>query len=41
LERRLYRTKKGGMISIPADVEDIIEIRPEDILVKDTIAKVK
>ena len=41
LERKLYRTKRGGMISIPADAEDIIEIRQEDILVKDTVAKVK
>jgi len=41
LQRRAYRTTKGGMISVPADVADIIEIRPEDILVKDTVAKVK
>src|SRR5579862_5657534 len=34
LERKLYKTKKGGMISAPADVEDFIEIRAEDILVK-------
>jgi hypothetical protein len=41
LQRRAYRTTKGGIISVPADVADIIEIRPEDILVKDTVAKVK
>lgn len=41
LQRRAYRTTKGGMISVPADVADIIEIRPEDILVRDTVAKVK
>jgi hypothetical protein len=41
LQRRAYRTTKGGMISVPADVADIIEIRPEDILVKDTVAKVR
>lgn len=41
LERKLYNTKKGGIISVPTDVEDFIEIRPEDILVKDTVAKVK
>lgn len=38
LERRLYKTKKGGMVSVPADGEDFLEIRPEDILVKDTVA---
>jgi len=41
LERKLYKTKKGGVISIPADVEDWLEIRLEDILIKDTVAKVK
>jgi hypothetical protein len=41
LKRRAYRTTRGGMISVPADVADIIEIRPEDILVKDTVATVK
>ena len=41
LEHKLYKTKKGGVISVPADVEDFIEIRAEDILVKDTVAKVK
>lgn len=41
LQRRAYRTTRGGMISVPADVADIIEIRPKDILVKDTVAKVK
>jgi hypothetical protein len=41
LQRRAYRTTKGGIISVPADVADIIEIRPEDILVRDTVAKVK
>jgi hypothetical protein len=29
------------MISVPAEIADIIEIRPDDILVKDTVAKVK
>ena len=41
LERKLYKTKKGGVISVPAGVDDLIEIRTEDILVKDTVAKVK
>ena len=41
LQRRAYQTTKGGMISVPAEIADIIEIRPEDILVKDTVAKVK
>lgn len=41
LERKLYKTKKGGMISVPTNVDDFIEIRSEDILVKDTVAKVK
>jgi 37-kD nucleoid-associated bacterial protein len=41
LQRRAYRTTKGGMISVPADVADIVEIRAKDILVKDTVAKVK
>jgi hypothetical protein len=41
LQRRAYRTTRGGMISVPADIADIIEIRPEDILVRDTVAKVK
>jgi hypothetical protein len=40
LARKLYKTKKGGVISAPADVDDFIEIRPDDILVKDTVAKV-
>jgi 37-kD nucleoid-associated bacterial protein len=40
LQRRAFRTTKGGMISVPADIADIIEIRPNDILVKDTVAKV-
>lgn len=41
LERKLFKTRRGGMISVPADAEDIIEIREEDILVKDQVAKVK
>jgi hypothetical protein len=41
LERRAYQTTRGGMISVPAEIADIIVIRPEDILVKDTVAKVK
>ncbi|HEY2120817.1 MAG TPA: nucleoid-associated protein [Candidatus Acidoferrum sp.] len=41
LERRLYKTKKGGMISVPTDVDNFLEIRSEDILIKDTVAKVK
>jgi hypothetical protein len=41
LERKLYKTKKGGIISAPTDVDDFIEIRAEDILVKDTVAKVQ
>ena len=41
LERRAYQTTKGGMISVPVEIADIVEIRPNDILVKDTVAKVK
>jgi len=41
LERKLFKTRRGGMISVPTDAEDIIEIREEDILVKDQVAKVK
>ena len=41
LQRRAFQTSKGGMISVPADIADIIEIRPQDILVRDTVAKVK
>ncbi|MGO9209425.1 MAG: nucleoid-associated protein [Terriglobales bacterium] len=41
LQRRAYQTTKGGMISVPAEIADIVVIRPEDILVKDTVAKVK
>lgn len=41
LERKLYKTKRGGVISVPTDVDDFLEVRPEDILVKDTLAKVK
>lgn len=41
LQRRAFQTTKGGIISVPADIADIIEIRPQDILVKDTVAKVK
>lgn len=41
LERKLFRTRRGGVISVPADAEDMIEIRPEDILVRDTVSKVK
>jgi hypothetical protein len=41
LERKLFKTKKGGVISVPSDVEDWLEIRPQDILIKDTVAKVK
>ena len=41
LQRRAYQTTKGGIISVPAEIADIVEIRPEDILVKDTVAKVK
>jgi hypothetical protein len=41
LDRKLYKTKKGGMISVPSDVENWLEVRPEDILINDTVAKVK
>ncbi len=41
LERKLYKTKKGGTITVPTDVDDFMEIRPNDILIKDTVAKVK
>jgi len=39
LQRRAYQTTKGGIISVPAEIG--VEIRPEDILVKDTVAIVK
>jgi hypothetical protein len=29
------------MISVPADIADIVEIHPNDILVKDSVLKVK
>jgi hypothetical protein len=41
LERKLYKTKKGGTISVPTNVDDFLEIRKEDILVKDTVMKVQ
>jgi hypothetical protein len=41
LERRAYQTTRGGIISVPVEIAEIIEIRPNDILVKDTVAKVK
>jgi hypothetical protein len=41
LQRRSYATKRGGMISVPADIADIVEIHPNDILVKDSVLKVK
>jgi hypothetical protein len=41
LKRRSYQTTRGGIISVPDQIADIVEIRPEDILVKDTVAKVK
>jgi 37-kD nucleoid-associated bacterial protein len=41
LQRRAYQTTRGGIISVPAEIADIIEIRPKDILVKDTVAEVK
>jgi hypothetical protein len=41
LERRAYQTTKGGIISVPAEIADIVQIRPDDILVKDKVAKVR
>jgi len=41
LKRCAYQTTKGGIISVPANVADIIVIRPDDILVKDKVEKVK
>lgn len=41
LERKLYRTTKGGVITAPADVDNFLEIRAEDILIKDTVTKVQ
>jgi hypothetical protein len=41
LKRRSYQTTRGGIISVPDEIADIVEIRPENILVKDTVAKVK
>jgi hypothetical protein len=41
LKRRAYETTKGGFISVPEDIADIVEIHPNDILVKDSVLKVK
>lgn len=41
LERKLYKTNRGGLISFPTELDDLVEIRTEDILVRDTVAKVK
>jgi hypothetical protein len=41
LQRRAYQTTRGGIISVPADIADIVVIRPDDILVKDRVEKVK
>jgi hypothetical protein len=41
LKRRAYETTKGGFISVPEEIADIVEIHPNDILVKDSVLKVK
>ncbi len=41
LQRRTFQTTKGGMISVPVDLAEIVEVRTRDILVKDTVSKVK
>jgi 37-kD nucleoid-associated bacterial protein len=41
LERKWFRTRRGGVISVPVDAEDMIVVRAEDILVRDTVSKVK
>ena len=41
LKRRAYETTKGGFISVPEEIADIVEIRPHDILVKDSVLNVK
>ena len=41
LKRRAYETSKGGFISVPEEIADIVEIHPNDILVKDSVLKVK
>lgn len=41
LRRRTFKTTKGGMISVPEDMAEIVQVRAEDILVKDTVSKVK
>jgi hypothetical protein len=41
LKRRAYETKQGGMISVPADLPDLVEVRAEDILVKDSVLKIR
>lgn len=41
LKRRAYETTKGGFISVPEEIADIVVIRPNDILVKDSVVKVK
>ena len=41
LKRRAFETTKGGFISVPEEIADIVEIRPNDILVKDSVLKVK
>jgi hypothetical protein len=41
LERKYFKTRRGGVISVPSDAEDMVEVRQEDVLVKDTVTKVK
>jgi hypothetical protein len=41
LKRCAYQTTKGGIISVPAEIADIVVVRPDDILVKDKVEKVK
>ena len=41
LRKRVYETSKGGIIAIPTNVEDFVEVRKDDILVKDSVLKVK
>jgi nucleoid associated protein NdpA len=41
LRRRSYETHKGAMITVPVEVADLVVVRAKDIVVKDTVRKIK
>jgi hypothetical protein len=41
LKRRSYETHKGAMITVPIDVADMVVVRAKDVVVKDTVRKIK